>query len=201
LSHLYPGLDLYLYLLSRAVSATVDALDKWGIQSLIGMLPTFLHLALILFLAGLIIFLIPLSTTMAYAVGAISVTVAVLYLRVTVLPLFAVQCSYKTTLTHLLYSDVQVYRLIRQVYAKILWKEHRAASGIKLPGLKDREYVTAYSNEDSDVAPLAWLYHYTSNPSARNVLICSLGALPPRMSEKLGRVAYASDVLWQIEMV
>ncbi|KAF9060634.1 hypothetical protein BDP27DRAFT_1170043, partial [Rhodocollybia butyracea] len=34
-----------------------DGLEKWRVQSLIGMLPTLLHLALILFLAGLIIFL------------------------------------------------------------------------------------------------------------------------------------------------
>ncbi|KAF9069311.1 hypothetical protein BDP27DRAFT_1149181, partial [Rhodocollybia butyracea] len=34
-----------------------DGLEKWRVQSLIGMLPTFLHLALILFLAGLVIFL------------------------------------------------------------------------------------------------------------------------------------------------
>ncbi|KAF9050934.1 hypothetical protein BDP27DRAFT_1515236, partial [Rhodocollybia butyracea] len=34
-----------------------DGLEKWGVQSLIGMLPTLLHLALMLFLAGLVIFL------------------------------------------------------------------------------------------------------------------------------------------------
>ncbi|KAF9069328.1 hypothetical protein BDP27DRAFT_730640 [Rhodocollybia butyracea] len=81
-----------------------DGLEKWQVQSLIGMLPTLLHLALILFLAGLVLFLIPLSTTMAYIVGAISATVVVLYLMATVLPLLTVQCAYRTTLTHLLYS-------------------------------------------------------------------------------------------------
>ncbi|KAF9027386.1 hypothetical protein BDP27DRAFT_1247451 [Rhodocollybia butyracea] len=75
-----------------------DGLEKWRVQSLIGLLPTLLHLALILFFAGLVIFLIPLSITMAYVHGAISVTVVVLYLTATVLPLFAVQCSYRTTL-------------------------------------------------------------------------------------------------------
>ncbi|KAF9069310.1 hypothetical protein BDP27DRAFT_1222731, partial [Rhodocollybia butyracea] len=34
-----------------------DGLEKWRVQSLIGMLPTLLHLALILFLAGLVVFL------------------------------------------------------------------------------------------------------------------------------------------------
>ncbi|KAF9063092.1 hypothetical protein BDP27DRAFT_1232682, partial [Rhodocollybia butyracea] len=34
-----------------------DGLEKWQVQSLIGMLPILLHLALMLFLAGLIIFL------------------------------------------------------------------------------------------------------------------------------------------------
>ncbi|KAF9060860.1 hypothetical protein BDP27DRAFT_1236074, partial [Rhodocollybia butyracea] len=37
-----------------------DGLEKWQVQPLIGILPTFLHLALILFFAGLVIFLIPL---------------------------------------------------------------------------------------------------------------------------------------------
>ncbi|KAF9059342.1 hypothetical protein BDP27DRAFT_1238974, partial [Rhodocollybia butyracea] len=37
-----------------------DGLEEWHVQSLIGVLPSFLHLALILFLAGIVIFLIPL---------------------------------------------------------------------------------------------------------------------------------------------
>ncbi|KAF9067694.1 hypothetical protein BDP27DRAFT_1161848, partial [Rhodocollybia butyracea] len=73
-----------------------DGLEKWRVQPLIGMLPTFLHLALILFLGGLIIFLVPLNTAMACIVGAISVTVDLIYLVATVLPLFTVQCSYRT---------------------------------------------------------------------------------------------------------
>ncbi|KAF9065119.1 hypothetical protein BDP27DRAFT_1366713 [Rhodocollybia butyracea] len=97
----------------------LDGLEKWRVQSLIGMLPTLLHLALILFFVGLIIFLIPLSTIMAYIVGAISVTVVVLYLMATVLPLFTVQCSYKTTLTHLLYSRI-LYTLFWGLYVVII---------------------------------------------------------------------------------
>ncbi|KAF8145664.1 hypothetical protein K438DRAFT_1433356, partial [Mycena galopus ATCC 62051] len=34
--------------------------DKWGVQAIIGLLPTILHLSLFLFLAGLVVFLYPL---------------------------------------------------------------------------------------------------------------------------------------------
>ncbi|KAF9018117.1 hypothetical protein BDP27DRAFT_1440294 [Rhodocollybia butyracea] len=167
-----------------------DGLEKWQVQPLIGMLPTFLHLALILFLAGLVIFLLPLSTTMAYVVGAISVTVVVLYLTATVLPLFTVQCSYRTTLTHLLYSAI--YTMITLAHDWV-WKQPNGSedSDSSMPDtLKEGERFVACRREDQDLDSLAWLSHYTSNPSARSVLFWSLGALSPWRSEKVVEVMY-----------
>ncbi|KAF9069320.1 hypothetical protein BDP27DRAFT_1265102 [Rhodocollybia butyracea] len=171
-----------------------DGLEKWRVQSLIGMLPTLLHLALILFLAGLVIFLIPLSTTMAYIVGAISVTVVALYLMATVLPLFTIQCSYRTTLTHLLFSRV-LYRLFWGVCTITISAYNWVRKGpldsefprYPMPymnrTLKAGERLMACQRRQNHyLVALAWLGHYTSNRSAKSVLSRSLGAISPGLS-------------------
>ncbi|KAF9059966.1 hypothetical protein BDP27DRAFT_1430671 [Rhodocollybia butyracea] len=176
-----------------------DGLEKWRVQSLIGMLPTLLHLALILFFAGLIIFLIPLSTTMAYVVGAISVTVVILYLVSTVLPLFTIQCSYRTTLTHLLYSRVlyalfwKVYTMVASAYNQWVWKQSMKSEfpDFHMPDfgktLKEGErFIASHTGQNQNLAALKWLDHYTSNPSTKSVLVQSLGALPPGMLKDRG---------------
>ncbi|KAF9067696.1 hypothetical protein BDP27DRAFT_1267241 [Rhodocollybia butyracea] len=185
-----------------------DGLEKWQAQSLIGMLPTLLHLALILFLVGLIIFLIPLSTAMAYIIGAISVTVVVFYFVATVLPLFTVQCPYRTTLTHLLYSCIhhkfsgRIYSMISPAYNWV-WKRriNMASAGFYMPvvgnTLEEEECFAAH-RQNLGLASLTWLGHYTSNPSAKSVLFQSLGAFPPETSEKLEEVTDFSDALSQI---
>ncbi|KAF9069324.1 hypothetical protein BDP27DRAFT_1363452 [Rhodocollybia butyracea] len=173
-----------------------DGLEKWRVQSLIGMLPTLLHLALIPFFAGLVVFLIPLSTTMAYIVGTISVTVVVLYLMATVLPLFSIQCPYRTTLTHLLFSCALYWLFWGVLYAIIISVYNRARKRpldsefphYRMPyignTLRSGERWIACHRQNQDFASVAWLGHYTSNRSAKSIIFRSLGAFPPGISEK-----------------
>ncbi|KIY60725.1 hypothetical protein CYLTODRAFT_318059, partial [Cylindrobasidium torrendii FP15055 ss-10] len=57
-----------------------DGLEKWYFTAIIGLLPIPLHLSLIIFLVGLVIFLAPLHTAIAIAVGILSSILLGLYL-------------------------------------------------------------------------------------------------------------------------
>ncbi|KAF8915706.1 hypothetical protein CPB85DRAFT_1217504 [Mucidula mucida] len=74
-------------------------LEKWRVGVVIGLLPIIMHISLTLFFVGLILFFVPLQTSLAWAIGVITVIVSVLYLVSNVMPVFLPQCPYQTPLT------------------------------------------------------------------------------------------------------
>ncbi|KAF7343240.1 hypothetical protein MVEN_01755400 [Mycena venus] len=102
--------------------------DKWGVQFIIGLLPTVLHLALFLFMAGLVIFLFALDHIIARVVTAIAGFLGGTYLITNVLPLVAIECPYRTPLTAVLYSFV--YGPGRNILGLILGLCLRTTQGV-----------------------------------------------------------------------
>ncbi|KAJ7888439.1 hypothetical protein B0H14DRAFT_3716675, partial [Mycena olivaceomarginata] len=80
--------------------------DKWGVQLIIGLLPTILHLSLFLFMAGLVVFLYSLNHTMAAVVACVGGFLFGAYITTNVLPILAIGCPYRTPLSPLLYSFI-----------------------------------------------------------------------------------------------
>lgn len=80
-----------------------DGLKKWCVPTIVGIIPIILHLSVIMFLTGLAVFLAPLSAALSCTVAGITITIVLLYLVSTVLPLFTPQCPYRTTFTNLIY--------------------------------------------------------------------------------------------------
>ncbi|KAJ6540736.1 hypothetical protein B0H19DRAFT_873110, partial [Mycena capillaripes] len=72
--------------------------DKWGVQFIIGLLPTVLHLSLFLFMAGLVVFLYALNHVMALVVACIGGFLFGAYMMTNVLPILAIGCPYRTPL-------------------------------------------------------------------------------------------------------
>ncbi|KAF8877957.1 hypothetical protein CPB85DRAFT_1235011, partial [Mucidula mucida] len=71
-------------------------LEQWHVPLIIGLLPILMHIALGVFLAGLVIFVCSLSTAMASAIGCMTGAGALAYLVSNMLPLFCTNCPYKT---------------------------------------------------------------------------------------------------------
>ncbi|KAF7343239.1 hypothetical protein MVEN_01755300 [Mycena venus] len=92
--------------------------DKWGVQFIIGLLPTVLHLALFLFMAGLVVFLYALDHIIARVVAAIAGFLGGTYMLTNALPIVAVGCPYRTPLTALLYSFT--YGPARKLFASFV---------------------------------------------------------------------------------
>jgi hypothetical protein len=80
--------------------------DKWGVQSIIGLLPTILHLSLFLFMVGLVVFLYALDHIIAQVVASVAGFLFLVYVTTNVLPILAIGCPYRTPLTALLHSFV-----------------------------------------------------------------------------------------------
>ncbi|KAJ7722101.1 hypothetical protein B0H14DRAFT_2545073 [Mycena olivaceomarginata] len=80
--------------------------DKWGVQSIIGLLPAILHLSLFLFMAGLVVFLYALNQVMATIMACIAGCLLGIYIVTNVLPILAIGCPYRTPLTSLLYAFI-----------------------------------------------------------------------------------------------
>ncbi|KAF8823338.1 hypothetical protein HHX47_DHR10000127 [Lentinula edodes] len=189
----------------------LDGLIKWRVQTIIGLLPVLLHISLILFLAGLVIFLAPLSTLMTYITGSITAVVVILYFTASVLPLFVVQCSYRTTFTDLLYF---AYQLLRGAFIKFLeqrWHEnvntamdkeeggHNDSPQHLIHSLKEAERSTACWQSKGDQTfefnALWWLAESTSSVSAKEIIFRSLGAFTFSMTPKLS-TSKARSVLY-----
>ncbi|KAF9030739.1 hypothetical protein BDZ89DRAFT_1064517 [Hymenopellis radicata] len=67
-------------------------LERWRVRVIIGTLPIIMHLSLMLFLSGLILFFVPLHVSLAWAVGVITVILCTLYFISNALPIFYPQC-------------------------------------------------------------------------------------------------------------
>ncbi|KAF9011464.1 hypothetical protein BDZ89DRAFT_1077777 [Hymenopellis radicata] len=85
-------------------------LQKWCVSIIIGVLPIVMHTSLALFLAGLMLFFIPLRTSLACAVGILTVAFCLLYLISSAMPIFFPQCPYQTPLTDFIYHTCLILR-------------------------------------------------------------------------------------------
>lgn len=77
----------------------LDGLQKWRLPAVIGFLPIFLHLSLILFFAGLILFLIPINTTVMAVISIFSGATVLFYAVTNILSGFIPAFPYQTSLT------------------------------------------------------------------------------------------------------
>lgn len=99
-----------------------EGFDKWKVAQIIGFLPVVLHLSVLLFLAGLVVWLYPLHATIARIALALGGTITTLYIVTTSLPAFVPQCPYRTQIPFLLQ---QLRRVLALVAFFILWPVDR----------------------------------------------------------------------------
>ncbi|KAJ3830542.1 hypothetical protein F5880DRAFT_1468240, partial [Lentinula raphanica] len=166
-----------------------EGLRAWKVQAIIGILPVLLHLSPMLFLVGLVIFLVPLDVSIAYVTGAITATVVLFYLAVSAFPLCIVKCPYRTTFLELFYYIFQIPRVVYQ-RVRHTWSPPWYTRVGTFNVLKDVERNAACLNDEDDhqeliLKALWWLGETTSNISAKEIILCSLGAFAPSISKKL----------------
>ncbi|KAK0474765.1 hypothetical protein IW261DRAFT_524337 [Armillaria novae-zelandiae] len=174
--------------------------QKWRVQVIIGLLPVFMHLALAIFLIGLVIFLQPLRQALSWTIGAGTGLVYIVYAVAAVLPIIFPQCSYRTPLCDLIY--VAFCRLIPQV--RWAWRRPVFLAALKegnfsrmyhnLPRILARKQQSLTTIESDSVQQtstnlaaeaLHWLLSVSSNPTVQSIAMQSISGLPMASEERL----------------
>ncbi|KAJ6542366.1 hypothetical protein DFH09DRAFT_1368133 [Mycena vulgaris] len=70
---------------------------RFGISAVVDLIPLFLHVVLMLFLGGLVEFLLPINHLMTGPIGDTLTVLMTLYLIMTILPIISPDCPYRTS--------------------------------------------------------------------------------------------------------
>ncbi|KAL1672402.1 hypothetical protein EV122DRAFT_195596, partial [Schizophyllum commune] len=94
----------------------IDGFERWKVPSIVGFLPGLLTAALLLFLAGLAIYVAPMDSTIFAITLGVSTTALILYAATIALPIFVPHCAYKTPMSDYVVSCARfLYRQIQLV--------------------------------------------------------------------------------------
>lgn len=92
--------------------------DRWGMDGVVNLIVALVHLAVILFAAGLLLFLFPINGIVSWCTMSALSIFGLVYLIAGVLPIFDASCPYRTPLT---YPLNLIYAILRRLYYRCLW--------------------------------------------------------------------------------
>ncbi|KAL1745424.1 hypothetical protein HDZ31DRAFT_36536, partial [Schizophyllum fasciatum] len=191
--------------------------ERWRVRDIIGFLPAILSLALLFFLAGLAVYVSPLSTAILGIIIGLSVATFLAYTFTIVLPILIPHCAYKSpisdyiiVLAHVVVGYVAAYliQLVCLPYRLLQWIIHhreRRKLDILGPFRSIRNYIAPEcpsrlsALERSDVASqhglltteaLRWLCSSSVNKSAASISMQAISAFPTPVSN--------ASVYWSI---
>ncbi|KAJ7766125.1 hypothetical protein B0H16DRAFT_1523151 [Mycena metata] len=84
---------------ARVFSYLYYGLKRFGMHTVVEIIPLLLHASLVFFFAGLVAFLVQFNIVIAAVAAAILATVTIVYATLTLLPLFHPDCPYRTPLS------------------------------------------------------------------------------------------------------
>ncbi|KAJ7900901.1 hypothetical protein B0H13DRAFT_774118 [Mycena leptocephala] len=87
-------------------------LQRFGMHTVVALIPLLLHISLILFFAGLVAFLYPVNATMLTLVAAMLAIVSMVYSWLTIIPIFCSDSPYRTPLTGVIWQLSQSFRAL-----------------------------------------------------------------------------------------
>ncbi|KAL1733782.1 hypothetical protein EV714DRAFT_203591, partial [Schizophyllum commune] len=94
----------------------LQGFQRWRVQEIIGFLPVLLTVALLLFFAGLVVYVAPMNAIISWVIIGFSCAILLSYALAALLPVFIPHCAYKTPLAHyILVLQTAVSRLCQQL--------------------------------------------------------------------------------------
>jgi hypothetical protein len=132
------------------------ALEKWHVPAIIGTLPILLHIALLMFFVGLILFLFHIDQAIAYTTTAVTITVYAVYFFTAVLPVALADCPYKTplsTVTSMLWQKAQSF--LRKLWSLVNKLRQRllVAFGFAIQGTEPYTMLSHSDDEQQQTVP------------------------------------------------
>ncbi|KAJ7744590.1 hypothetical protein B0H16DRAFT_1693129 [Mycena metata] len=103
---------------ARIFAYLYHGLERFGMYAMVQFIPLLLHISLLLFFVGLVAFLQPINAVVTAMAAALLASISIVYMYLTVLPMFSSDAPYRTPLSNILWG------FFRQVYALFLsgWK-------------------------------------------------------------------------------
>ncbi|KAJ6546704.1 hypothetical protein DFH09DRAFT_638396, partial [Mycena vulgaris] len=92
---------------ARVFSFLYYGVSRFGIHAIVDIVPLLLHIALVLFFAGLAAFLLPINHLMTGIVSTILAAFLTFYAAITLLPVISLDCPYRTPLSGICWRFVQ----------------------------------------------------------------------------------------------
>ncbi|KAJ7145556.1 hypothetical protein C8R44DRAFT_655501 [Mycena epipterygia] len=123
---------------ARVFSFLYYGLKRFQMHTVVEIIPLLLHASLLFFFAGLVAFLVPVNFTMTVIASALLLIVAAAYSVLTLLPLWYLDCPYRTPLSGVFWRPVQTL--------KTLWQHPHTpsdATGDEQPPLQEKSMVEA----------------------------------------------------------
>ncbi|KAF7350266.1 hypothetical protein MVEN_01330500 [Mycena venus] len=100
---------------ARIFSYLYYGLKRFNMHAVVDIIPLLLHASLLFFLAGLVAFLIPVNSTMTAIAGANLLIVAAIYSILTILPLYYLDCPYRTPLSGAFW---RLWRKVERIFSR-----------------------------------------------------------------------------------
>ncbi|KAJ7657231.1 hypothetical protein DFH06DRAFT_459363 [Mycena polygramma] len=130
---------------ARVFSFLYYGLKRFKMHTVVEIIPLLLHASLFLFFVGLVAFLIPVNIALTVVVGVVLATVTIVYVLLTLLPLFHLDCPYRTPLSRGFWS-------LRQGAETMLNRWHPQPA-TPLSRLKDETMVDAVFRKAIEPSP------------------------------------------------
>ncbi|KAJ7182308.1 hypothetical protein C8R43DRAFT_966736 [Mycena crocata] len=89
---------------ARVFSFLYFGVRRFGMHFVVDLIPMLLHVSLLLFLAGLVAFLLPINTLMMGLVSGVLAVFFLLYAALTLSPIITLDSPYRTPVSHLLWN-------------------------------------------------------------------------------------------------
>ncbi|KAJ6456674.1 hypothetical protein C8R45DRAFT_1186307 [Mycena sanguinolenta] len=99
---------------ARVFAYLFYGLERFGMHTMVQLIPLLLHISLLLFFAGLIAFLQPINTPVTALAAAMFASISVAYLYLTILPMFSSDSPFRTLLSNI------AWEIFRQLHALFL---------------------------------------------------------------------------------
>uniref|UniRef100_D8Q5E5 DUF6535 domain-containing protein n=1 Tax=Schizophyllum commune (strain H4-8 / FGSC 9210) TaxID=578458 RepID=D8Q5E5_SCHCM len=179
---------------------------RWNVPFIIDFLPILLNIALLLFLAGLAVYVAPMNASIAHTIISFTALIFLAYAVTIILPIWVPHCAYKTSISdYMIYIAVLLARLSRffmdflyhavrlrhalcrsprrmtkLMFAEI-WNENvrEPMHAKERMSLKSREMVDVSEHRDFLTAEvIVWLCFSSLNTSAASIAVQAVAGLP-----------------------
>jgi hypothetical protein len=164
--------------------------EAFGVQGAVKGIPILLHLALWLFLGGLLLFLFQVHTQLAIIVLIFVIIAAAIYLVLTLLPVFSPNCPYNTPMSTSIWYLEQMYRFFFRSsrHKPQGWSEEKK---MELDAKALRLTINALTHDD-DLTDFFSLLPKLIRPGSSSALIDKLLFGPDMLGQHLTRILHST---------